>query len=373
VLRDEIIDQLSKLELAKYRFTARVQDRLTLPKFKGSAFRGGFGHAFRRVTCSFKGRSSCEGCLLRESCLYSYVFETPMPEGAEIFTKNPYAPHPFVIEPPLEERESYEPGDQLSFNLVLIGRAIQYFPYFLVGIEELGKMGLGERTPPGRRGRYRLEEVTSVGLSLEGEGAEVEVEVKVKVYSAREGRILSEGLVVNGGDLILMSALGEQSLDPKRVRVTFLTPARFHHQPGRKGPKGSSREPEWYVGQPGSPIPRLEFHILLEALLRRLSLLLYFHCGQRLQLDFTELLERAQEVTIEEDQLQWTELARYSSRQKRWIKLGGLTGQISFAGRLGPFLPYLLLGEQIHVGKGTAFGLGQMKLEFNSKEKEAKT
>ena len=344
-------DQLSKLKLARYRFTARVQDRLTLPEFKGSAFRGGFGHAFRRIACPFKERASCEGCLLRGSCLYSYIFETPVPKDAEIFTKNPYAPHPFVIEPPLEERGSYKPGDQLSFNLILIGRAIEFFPYFLVVIEELGKMGLGERNPSGKRGRYRLEEVSSIGPQGE----------EVKVYSAKEGRVLSEGVVMDGRDLI--SALGERPPDPRRAQVTFLTPARFHHQPERKKqPERGSRGPEWYVGQPGSPIQRLEFHILLEALLRRISLLMYFHCGQRLELDFKELLDEAKGVVIEEDQLRWTELARYSSRQGRWIKLGGLTGRISFAGQLGPFLPYLLLGEQVHVGKGTAFGLGKMEL-----------
>lgn len=362
MIEGEIADQLSGLDLAKYRLTVRVRERLTLPSFKGSAFRGGFGYAFRRIACSFKDRPDCEGCLLRESCLYSYVFETPVPKDAETFSKNPYAPHPFVIEPPLEQREAYQPGDRFSFHLILIGRAIEYLPYFLVAFEELGKMGLGKRALSGKRGRYMLEEVSS----LDPWGEE-----EVRVYSVRERRILSEGLRMNGRDLL--SALGKRSLpfDPKRVQVTFLTPARFHYQPGRKKPERGSRqaEPERYVGQPGSPIRRLEFPILLEALLRRISLLMYFHCGQKLQLDYKGLLKEAEEITIEEDRLQWFELTRYSSKQGRWVKLGGLLGQISFTGPLRPFLPYLLLGEQIHVGKGTAFGLGQMKLDLQGRDR----
>jgi hypothetical protein len=32
---------------------------------------------------------------------------------------------------------------------------------------------------------------------------------------------------------------------------------------------------------------------------------------------------------------------------------------VTFAGPLGPFLPYLRLGEQVHIGQGNTFGLGR--------------
>ena len=40
----------------------------------------------------------------------------------------------------------------------------------------------------------------------------------------------------------------------------------------------------------------------------------------------------------------------------------GLVGTISFAGNLGAFLPVLRLGEYLHIGAGTAFGLGHYRL-----------
>jgi hypothetical protein len=44
---------VATLELAKYRLVIRPREPLLLPEYKGSAFRGGFGHALRRIVCPF--------------------------------------------------------------------------------------------------------------------------------------------------------------------------------------------------------------------------------------------------------------------------------------------------------------------------------
>ncbi len=120
---------LSHFKLARYRFIIKVLDALHLPPYKGSTFRGGFGHAFKKVVCVTRSRD-CGSCLLRERCVYSYVFETPPPPDTIKMRKYPYASHPFVLTPPLEDRTEYEKGEPLSFDLTLIGKGIDFLPYF---------------------------------------------------------------------------------------------------------------------------------------------------------------------------------------------------------------------------------------------------
>jgi len=53
-----------------------------------------------------------------------------------------------VIKPPLETKETYLPGERLSFDLMVVGKAKDYLPYFIVTFKELSHAGLGRsRTP----------------------------------------------------------------------------------------------------------------------------------------------------------------------------------------------------------------------------------
>jgi hypothetical protein len=155
---------MTDLEFAKYRFVIRPRERLILPAYKGSTFRGGFGHAFKRVACLLGTGKCMDECRLKDKCMYHNIFDAP-------------TVHPFIIEPPLEEREVYGSDDLLSFNLILIGRAIEYFPCFLFTFEELGRLGIGKG-----RGWYWLGDVFSIGQDEE-----------IRVYSQRDRRIMNSG------------------------------------------------------------------------------------------------------------------------------------------------------------------------------------
>jgi len=317
----------SQFKFARFHFLLKALDSLCLPEYKGSTFRGAFGYAFKRIVCVNRERL-CESCLLKVKCVYSYVFETPLPSDTSKMRKYPFAPHPFVITPPLEEKRVYREGETLGFELILTGKSIDFLPYFIYTFEELGKIGIGKG-----KGKYQLEEVRAINA---GERIKDQKEETILIYSRKDKTLRNNFRVLKVDDL------GPFDLSPYTLCIHFLTPTRLKYD--------------------GKLSPRLEFHILIRNLLRRISLLSYFHCEEDLDLDFKGLIETSKSVKVKEENLSWVDWERYSNRQETKMKMGGFVGSITFEGDLKPFLPLLLLGEYVHVGKGTSFGLGKYEI-----------
>jgi CRISPR-associated endoribonuclease Cas6 len=320
---------LQNFKVARFEFCIQATDRLSLPEYKGSAFRGGFGHAFKKVVCALRNKE-CRDCLLREKCIYSYIFETPPPADSRFMRKYPAAPHPFVLCPPLEDDRIYDPGEILAFQLTLIGKAMDYLPYFVYTFEELGQMGIGKG-----RGKFRVEEVKAFPFA-KGKSGKI-------IYSG------SEQILHKTEEDLWTQQISPPPIFPDVLRLSFLTPARLK------------------FGE--DLVNTLDFHVLFRNLIRRISLLSYFHCGYQLEADFRQLIHEAAGIRTKNSTLRWYDWERYSGRQQERMKLGGLIGEITYTGELSPFFPYLQLGELIHVGKGTSFGLGKYEiLRMNEKQ-----
>jgi len=323
---------LRHFQFAQFQFLLKALDTIGLPAYKGSTFRGPFGHAFKKVVCINRERI-CNSCLLKEKCVYSYVFETPPPSDTSKMRKYPFAPHPFVITPPLEDKRTYRQNDTLSFELTLIGKSIDFLPYFIYTFDELGKMGIGKG-----KGKYHLKEVKGEGSKVKGENI---------IYSGEDKTLRNNFAVLKFDDILPFHFSPSSSLSPHTLHLHFVTPTRLKFD--------------------GRLSPSLEFHILIRNLLRRISLLSYFHCGKELDLDFKGLIEKSKEMTVQKENLTWFDWERYSNRQETKMKMGGFIGSITFDGDLEPFLPFLLLGEYVHVGKGTSFGLSKYEITRFSK------
>ncbi len=147
---------LSSFTFAAFRLTIRALTPIRLPSYKGSALRGGFGHTFRNIVCTLKS-ADCDRCNLMRKCIYPYIFETPAPDEKDTFLKsNDKQPHPYIIRPPVEERLEYTPGEELTFELILIGKAIDYLAYFVFTFIQMGERGIGRG-----RGRFYLKSIHS--------------------------------------------------------------------------------------------------------------------------------------------------------------------------------------------------------------------
>jgi len=66
----------------------------------------------------------------------------------------------------------------------------------------------------------------------------------------------------------------------------------------------------------------------------------------------------ARAVRLVEDGTRWVELESYSTRQRRATPISGFVGRAVYEGDLGPFLPWLVWGQFVHVGKDAVKGNG---------------
>lgn len=314
---------IPSLPCERFRLTFHVTSLMVLPPYKGGIFRGAFGNAFRRSVCAIRG-TDCAECMLRGQCLYVSLFEPPPPPGFADAAKFHHAPAPYVLNPPLDNRQSYKPGETLFFELILMGRAIDALPYFVYSLIEMGRLGLGRE-----RGRYEL---TRVDLLRSNEEFQV-YDGKTQILQAYPA----------GGQT-------PTDMTPEKVKslsIHFLTPLRLKEK--------------------GSLVTQLTFPLFFERLAQRIELLSTFYGTQNTLSALPELHQKAQKIRTTSDELHWYDWERYSARQKNLMKLGGLRGKIHFKGDLTPFMPYLRIGEMVNAGQGTSFGLGRFCITIQSK------
>lgn len=294
--------------------------RHTLPAYLGSTVRGVFAASFRQVVCVTRA-PVCDGCLLLQHCPYPYIFETPPTLSLPVALQKRFqqAPRPYVFEVPMV----YDGAETLELGLVLVGKASDFLPYFVYVVQATGTQGLGRARVP-----YRLLSVT--------DGGQAEHPL---LFQAESGMVRDQ---VQG--ITLADMRHPDDAQVQHITLEFLTPLRIKK----------------YGSYQGSGA-RLEFATLLDLLLGRLEALSLFHCAATWA-PHTALRDAARQVWVVDKHLAFQPLERYSNRQHQKLPLHGIVGRISFTGELGPFLPLLRLGEYVHLGAGTAFGLGQYRL-----------
>lgn len=361
----------------KLEFTCEAENRIRLPRYSGSAFRGAFFESLRRDFCMNKAMDSCLRCATAGVCPICRLVATVekgSDRGAEI-------PRPFALQPVIG-RNFIEPREDFSFGLTLYGRSLPLFPYVVLGVQRMGEAGIGSRAAPGY---FRLKSARVIN-PLTGQ--------EKNIYSS-DARIVNMPDVTITHQDVLKTAAGMHS---GSLRLKFLTPLRLVAD--------------------GVLVQKLTFPVFMQRLLRRLTDLHRHYCississslpasapakppahaaddgkagilqgagkgkgtpllpspskgeGQgegdialnKPDLDFPGLLERSREVSVIQDDTYWVDLSSYSRRRNARTPVGGLMGAIVFSGNIEDFLPLLVWGQFTHIGKDATRGNGWYSL-----------
>lgn len=308
-----------KLEISSLQFILSSNQAVEMAPFIGSTIRGVFGNILKD-SCCVEPRGKCSECMLRNRCVYTYLFESGwyFSNGER---QQSGVPQPYVFEPTIYDNAEMNPGQaEIKLGLQLFGNSIDYLPVFMHCIKKISQWGLGKN-----RIAYELERVED----LFGQK---------QVWHKGSARMIKRPQTKTWDDY-RKEAQSKNII--KRCQIELITPLRMKKE--------------------GHLQSNLDFTTVIKAIIRRWNLLnKYYGTGEKN--DNSEIINSAAAIPSGTLNLHWQEMERYSRRQDQRMMLGGMMGIMECSGELNSFLPWLLLGEDIHIGKNASFGLGKYKL-----------
>lgn len=305
------MNTLKTLPISRYQLRFRVTKSISLPEYEGSALRGIFGRTLKKISCMTK-LENCKTCSLYRTCPYTNIFETPPPQNHHL-QKFSQVPNGYIIEPLGEWGvKTYHPNDMFCFDLVLFGKLISHLTLIAFAFK------------------------CALEYNLAGGKGEL---IDILHYDEWENKvsILKNKIILEYNENISI----DKSF-PQDLNLFFSTPLRIQEN--------------------GNPLreDRITLPRLLISLAKRISLLSEFH-SQPLHLNFEKLISQIEKIKDKKN-LKWQDWTRYSTRQKQEMKLGGVIGEWRLENVPMEWAKLLYIGQWLHCGKNTTFGLGKYKI-----------
>lgn len=313
------------------RFTVEAETTIEMGEYKGSALRGAWQSHLRTLYCAQRTDASPDP-VHQALCPVCYLLSREAFPGDD---RRPYA-----FQPPRGAQRRFASGDSFHFGISIFGQAIQFLPYIVLAVQQMGQVqGLGYRIhPQGRRGTFRLQRIDEIN-PLTGAAGEIFRAEEPLVQMPR--RPVTPDLVARcAGELA-----GRLAAEGNALTLEFLTPLRLTQQ-------------KQLVHQP-------KFVPFLARLIDRLSALqAQFAAADPISYEEKgTLLELAAGVELADDRTEWWDIKGRSTRLGRIQPLGGLVGRATYrADDWGRLLPWLLWGASIQVGKNIVKGCGWYRI-----------
>ena len=308
-------ERFDSIRFQKYIFVLKTGCDAKLPLNKTSMFRGGAGEMLLRKHCL--SDRNCEGCGFNDSCIVPNIYY-----------------HRFKIRPDFAQgkesegyifdcsdlREHFKAGDQLEFSLTLFGNVIVYFSTIMDAVYMLGQIGVGEENA-----HYDVVNIRNVNGEV--------IMKDNQVYLDHAAPLLLEDYV----DKRLREL--DASENDVRIRLKMLSPCSIKS-------KGELK----YEFDPDA---------LANSSYRRVYVL---NCFEGNEMD--QHYGKDSPIEILDQETRKVTVPRFSSTQGKKLYLTGFVGEAEMKVK-AEFLPYLIAGEILHIGKNTSMGFGKYSLSVN--------
>lgn len=290
------------LTISRYRIKFKANHRIQLPEYAGSSLRGAFGHALKNIACltASSNHGQCK-CQPVASCLYRRIFD-PAKQKLNLQDRLQDVAPPFVIEAHSLPTEILA-GQEAHFYMTLLGD-FAHSQQSMIQLAWQRALAVG-------LGRYQ-----------------------------NKGQAQSQLLSFELSDRPQLNWHAHSQL-----KVQFLSHARIQHH--------------------GEILTIKNFDpmIFCRSVVRRYLTLSEAYSEQQLSTAYVKsLFDDVQNVQGEYrvDHVRWS---RWSNRQKQKMQMDGLLGEIKLNHVSAQLADILYLGQWLHVGKGSVFGLGQYVLQ----------
>ncbi len=285
-----------------------------IPYFPGSMLRGAFGVALKRTVC-VNPEGNCSGCAVKDDCIYRFLFE---PESNTPRIKNP--PHPFITYPLSLGGKSMRRGSVYTFGFTVFGNAIGKLPYVVYSITQMGRLGVGKG-----KGRFEVKEIKKY----------ISPKRRITIYSQKDGK-LKEAPGLDVGSILSLRPVSDSLI------LEAITPIRMKLK--------------------GKLTHKIGLRDILLSIVRRFSTLSTLYGGGERDVFKDFDVDRVLDGVKDRPDFRWVDFKRFSKRQDAYMMMGGAMGRMIVEGKFESVYPILKVGELIHIGKNTSFGLGRYRV-----------
>jgi hypothetical protein len=327
--------------LSKIQLEIELLDDLPQVNYWGTKLRGGFGTALKTGLCDYPELTTCLDCTRLQSCEFPSLFKPHRKALSKELKGRPLdgnenLPAAFVIDPPRPKCSPMRRGERLEFNFVYLGSGCEHAERPVLSFLEFARRGIafGKDVV-----RFRLVDVKDIF----GDGRSIYANRRVVAPTVISASQASSQFQATDG----ASAL----------KVDFVTPYCVFNK--------NSRLKD---AETGLTI-FADFYDFILNLATRVACLWQLYGDEWIgQPEFfrwrERLLKAARSIETVTSDLRLVSMIRYSSVQAQHLPLNGVVGSMTFAGDFKPFFELLSIGEIVHIGQETTFGMGLCSLHW---------